>query len=252
MTSSCYWLLIQKELKGRINLERQEYRDKIESNFAQNDTRRVWSGIQLMSGYTNVSVKFPLLSTSLEYSNGLNKFYSRLDCDDFTVEFSDLKTNLNSNSKPFLSISEHEVRRNLSYLHSSKAAGPDTLSPIVLKILIANLLLYLLIYSINVLVKYVIPIIWKQSCIIHVPKKSTISFMNDLRPVALTSVSMKVLRAVYIARFLKSAIADYVDPLQFAYSNGRCTEDAILFILNKLFGHLDETKLCKHSSYYVL
>ena len=53
---------------------------------------------------------------------------------------------------------------------------------------------------------------------------------------------MKVLEWLVLC-FLKSAVADYVNHLQFEYSKRRCTENAIPFILNNIFDYLDETKL---------
>ena len=65
--------------------------------------------------------------------------------------------------------------------------------------------------------------------------------MNDFRPVALTSVAMKVLKR-FILDFLKSLINSFMDPLQFAYFEARSTEDAILFCSNKIYSHHEITK----------
>ena len=60
-----------------------------------------------------------------------------------------------------------------------------------------------------------IPAIWKKSCIIPVPKKPVISCMNDIRPIALTSVPMKVCERL-VLNDLKSKVALHLDPMQFA------------------------------------
>ena len=62
-----------------------------------------------------------------------------------------------------------------------------------------------------------IPAIWRKSCFIPVPEKPDTYCMNDLIPIALTSVPMKV--------------APHLDPMQFAYQNDRNTEDAIIILL---------------------
>ena len=52
----------------------------------------------------------------------------------------------------------------------------------------------------------IVPRLWKMSCIIPVPKISPISCMNDLRPVALTAVPMKILERVFLNKFLIKAV----------------------------------------------
>ena len=86
-----------------------------------------------------------------------------------------------------------------------------------------------------------IPEIWKKSCIIPVPKKPVISCMNDLRPIALTSVPMKVCERL-VLNDLKSKVALHLDPMQFAYQKDRNTEDAILTLLELLYAHLERTR----------
>ena len=86
-----------------------------------------------------------------------------------------------------------------------------------------------------------IPSLWKNSCIIPVPKKPVISCMNDLRPVALTAVPMKLLERLFLNNF-KKLVSSFLDPLQFAYQKGRNCEDAILSLLDKLYCHLEGAK----------
>ena len=73
------------------------------------------------------------------------------------------------------------------------------------------------------------------------PKKPVIKCNNDLRPVALTSVIMKSAERLTL-KLLKKLVAPYLDSLQFAYSDNRGTEDAILFTLEKLYAHLEYSK----------
>ena len=51
--------------------------------------------------------------------------------------------------------------------------------------------------------------------------------MNDLRPVALTSVAFKTCERIVLPQ-LKSFIHDSLDPFQIAYQNNRSCEDALL------------------------
>lgn len=79
--------------------------------------------------------------------------------------------------------------------------------------------------------------LWKHSTVIPLPQKSTVSTLNDLRPVAFTSLVMKALE-----RVIKNAITavDFqLDPLQFAYRAGRGVDDAKAFILDTMHKHLE-------------
>ena len=57
--------------------------------------------------------------------------------------------------------------------------------------------------------------LWKTSCIIPVPKKTTVKVMNDLlRPVALTSAILKVFERDVLAQLQSRPVADFLDPLK--------------------------------------
>ncbi|KAI4887070.1 hypothetical protein NFI96_002264, partial [Prochilodus magdalenae] len=84
---------------------------------------------------------------------------------------------------------------------------------------------------------------WSQACfktstIIPVPKKSTITGLNDYRPVALTSVVMKVFERLILAH-LKSITDPLLDPLQFAYRANRSVDDVVNLTLHFILQHLD-------------
>ena len=85
-----------------------------------------------------------------------------------------------------------------------------------------------------------IPAKWKHSNVIPVPKKSSYKVLNDLRPVALTSVAMKCLERLILSK-LRPLIGGHEDDLQFAYRKGRSVEDAIIFFLETVYGHLDKS-----------
>ena len=78
--------------------------------------------------------------------------------------------------------------------------------------------------------KHQVPSSWKTAEIIPVPKKPKISCLNDLRPVALTSIAMKCMEKIVLNHIL-SCLSPVQDPFQFAYRANRSVEDAILFFL---------------------
>ena len=72
-----------------------------------------------------------------------------------------------------------------------------------------------------------------------VPKRPVVSSLNDLRPVALTFAVMKVCERVVLCK-LDSLVKDYIDPLQFANRRNRNTDDAVLYVLEKIYSHLEK------------
>ena len=85
------------------------------------------------------------------------------------------------------------------------------------------------------------PKAWKTSLIVPIPKNPKPQVLNDHRPVALTSIIGKSLEKLILGELLKEA-AHAQDKLQFAYRDGRGTDDAILFMMHKIYCHLDQPK----------
>ena len=71
-----------------------------------------------------------------------------------------------------------------------------------------------------------------------VPKKPSIASLNDYRPVALTSVVMKVFERL-VLRSLKAATDHQLDPHQFAYRANRSVDDAVALALHHILQHLE-------------
>jgi hypothetical protein len=239
---------LQKQIDVAIHHQKLTYKQKIESHFTENNMNKVWHGMRLMSGYSNGSSKScPLPKTSFDFANELNSFYNRFDCYDFSKETSELIVSLTSapmDGQPFLIVSEEEVRKEFSRLNPMKAAGPDGVTPRVLKLCCSQLAsIFTFIFNWSFELSYV-PQLWKLSCIIPIPKKANITCNNDLRPVALTSVVMKSAER-FVLRHLKAMTSQFTDPLQFAYRAKRSTGDAILFMLERLYSHLEKS-YCGH------
>ncbi len=81
---------------------------------------------------------------------------------------------------------------------------------------------------------------FKKSIIIPVPKNNKPSCLNDYRPVALTSIVMKVFERL-VKSHICSSIPVTLDPLQFAYHPNRSTDDAISHILHSSLKHIDSS-----------
>ena len=105
-------------------------------------------------------------------------------------------------------------------LSARKASGPDNISSYTFKNCADQLApVFADIYN-SSLQQCIVPTCFKTSVIIPIPKKAKVSTLNDYRPVALTSVAMKVFE-------YKSSTAGLLDPHQFAYQTNRSVDDAV-------------------------
>ncbi|KAI4876751.1 hypothetical protein NFI96_007079, partial [Prochilodus magdalenae] len=83
-----------------------------------------------------------------------------------------------------------------------------------------------------------VPTCLKATTIIPVPKKSSVSCLNDYRPIALTPIIMKCFERL-VMRHIKTLLPPSLDPLQFAYRPNRSGDDAISTTLHLALTHLD-------------
>ena len=148
-----------------------------------------------------------------------------------------VKRNAFGNNSHFVCTNE-QTRKEFNRLRPSKAAGPDGISPKALKMCSSQLCeIFCTIFNLS-FQSGVVPDIWKSSCIVPVPKNNKEGSMNDLRPVALTSVAFKTCERIVLPQ-LKSFIHESLDPFQFAYQSNRSCEDALLVTINEVASRLD-------------
>ncbi|KAK0147064.1 RNA-directed DNA polymerase from mobile element jockey [Merluccius polli] len=142
------------------------------------------------------------------------------------------------NVNPHVMVTTGQVRRQLMKLHQRKAAGPDGITPRLLKTC-ADQLSPVLGYLFNLsLMLERVPLPWKTSHLVPIPKKSRPSEPADYRPVALTSHVMKVLERLVLAQ-LRPQVEAFLDPLQFAYQPLLGVDDAVTYLLQRAHMHLD-------------
>ncbi len=183
---SCY------ALRRAVRAAKHRYRERIESHFQLNDSRRMWQGLKtICSSGNNSSAEVradPLLAEKL------NTFYGRFECNGggATLPISASGSSRQSSDDHVITLSEDEVRRELRRVKVRKAAGPDGITGRVLRSCADQLAgLFTSIFN-ESLATSVVPTSFKKSVIIPVPKNSKPSCLNDYRPVALTPTVMKV------------------------------------------------------------
>ncbi len=119
-----------------------------------------------------------------------------------------------------------------------KAPGPDGINGRVLRSCADRLDgLFTSIFN-ESLATSVVSTSFKKSVIIPVPKNNKPSCLNDYRPIALTSIVMKVFERL-VKNHSCSSIPVTLDPLQCAYRPNRSTDNAISHILHSSLTHID-------------
>ena len=142
-----------------------------------------------------------------------------------------------------------DVNNALSKIKIRKAPGPDRVSGKFLKecrLQLAPTLKEIFQHSID---NHYLPLPWKTSELVPVPKMSLPLVKNDLRPVALTSLIMKTFERIVLKFLNPNKLAD---SLQFAYCESRSVEDATLFLINTLLSHLDKKRTYARAMFMIL
>ncbi len=230
--TSCY------TLRRAVKAAKRQYREKIESHFQLNDSRRMWQGLKtICSSGKNSSAEVradPLLAEDI------NTFYGRFECNGGATLPITASGSSRQSSDHVFTLSEDEVWRELRRVNIRKAAGPDGITGRVLRSCADQLAgLFTSIFN-ESLATSVVPTSFKKSAIIPLPKNSKPSCLNDYRPVALTSTVMKVFERL-LKKHICSSIPVTLDPLQSAYRPNRSTEDAISQVLHSSLTHIDST-----------
>ena len=222
------------DLQRCIKDSKKNYRDKLESDLSTNNTRNMWQGLQKITQYKQASKFADTHDPTLP--DKLNDFYGRFDRQNHQP-VPDIPP-CSDDSQPF-TVSESDVKKLLENLNARKAGGADEISPRLLRSCadqLAGVFTDIFNWSLS-LCK--VPQCFKKSVIIPVPKKSTVSSLNDYRPVALTSVIMKTFERL-VLRHIQSVTPPGLDPYQFAYCANRSVEDAVSLGLHHALEHLDK------------
>uniref|UniRef100_A0A674B8A9 Chemokine interleukin-8-like domain-containing protein n=1 Tax=Salmo trutta TaxID=8032 RepID=A0A674B8A9_SALTR len=124
-------------------------------------------------------------------------------------------------------LSAADVSKTLRQVNIHKAAGPDGLPECVLRACADQLAsVFTDIFNLS-LYESVIPTCFKQTTIVHVPKNTKVTCLNDYRPVALTSVAMKCFERLYQRRIPKQLIVAY------EMTRSDCTHKGVMLITKK-------------------
>ncbi|KAI4899020.1 hypothetical protein NFI96_007116 [Prochilodus magdalenae] len=188
------------KLSQAIREAKRTHGQSIHSHFRDSgDIRRMWQGIQAVTNYRTAPP----------------------GCDSDATQWQETA----------------DVRKTLRRVNPRKAAGPDNIPARVLRECADQLTdVFTDIFNIY-LSSATIPTCLKATTIIPVQKKSSVSCLNDYRPIALTPIIMCFERLVM--RHIKTLLPPSLDPLQFAYHPNRSMDDSISTTLHLALTHLD-------------
>lgn len=233
---------VNREVKRAIKIAKLKYKNKVEQTFGKGNLRAAWQGLKNMAAVNSVSTsRKPIQVAGSSFTslpNDLNS-YTRFEKDNSTQLESIVSTLRPDDSG--LNINTSEVVRALKRTKKNTAPGPDNICGRTLwhcAEQLGGVFQHLFQGS---LTSSTVPAMWKNSTVIPIPKKGTTKVLNDLRPVALTSLIMKAMERI-IKEHITKATGSMMDPLQFAYQAGRGVDDAKIFILNTIHKHLEIPK----------
>ncbi|KAI4879830.1 hypothetical protein NFI96_002171 [Prochilodus magdalenae] len=220
------------KLSRGIREAKRAHGQSIHSHFRDSgDARRMWQGIQAITNYRTAP---PACDSDASLPDALNHFYARFETQNGVAA---RKTTPPSDDQ-VLCLTAADVRKTLRRLNPRKAAGPDNIPARVLRECADQLTdVFTDIFNIS-LSSATVPTCLKATTIIPVPKKSSVSCLNDYRPIALTPIIMKCFERL-VLRHIKTLLPPSLDPLQFAYRPNRSTDDAISTTLHLALTHLD-------------
>ena len=132
------------------------------------------------------------------------------------------------------------VLKQLASLDSSKATGPDKISALMLKMTASSIAPSITSLFNQSLKKGRVPMDWKLSHVVPIPKQSPANSPDKYRPVSLLSILSKVLE-----RHVYNVTADYLDEIhpltdyQWGFRAGRSTVGALLAATSHWFSLLE-------------
>ena len=89
-----------------------------------------------------------------------------------------------------------------------------------------------------------VPLQWKLANVSPIPKETPLKTMNQLRPISITNVSMRIFERLVYENELVLAINTHITPDQHAYRQGSSTTTALLKCQNHWLKWIDKKAYC--------
>jgi len=186
-------------LRRAVKDAKRWYRDRVETQMKQPNTRSLWQRLQTITDYRG---RIPsTVSANESLVDDLNSFDARFEVSNNTVSGTVAEVSSIARDEHTLSVTKHDMRRALMTMNTRKAVGPDGISGGVLKNCANQLAsVFTKIFNLS-LAESVVPACFMWFTIVPVPKSASPACLNDYQPVAITSVVMT---------FFERMIKDYI------------------------------------------
>ncbi len=194
----------------------------------------MWQGINNITDFKGNKPATVNIAASLP--DELNHFYARFEA--HNTAHTESAPVAVAKEAIAISISVADVTRSFRWVNIHKAVGPDGIPGRVLRACTFQLARVFTDFFNLSLSLSVVPLCFKKSTIVPIPKKNKITCLNDWRPIALTPIFSKCFEKL-IRDYICSVLPASLDPLQFAYRSNRSTDDAIAFTLHTALSHLE-------------
>ncbi|KAK3545873.1 hypothetical protein QTP70_016452 [Hemibagrus guttatus] len=169
----------------------------------------MWQGIQAITNYKTTQYA---CDSDASLPDALNDFYTQFEAQNNVAA----RKTIPPPNDQVLCLSTADVRRTLCRVNPRKSAGPDNIPGRVLRECAEQLAdVFTDIFNISLTSAFV-PMCLKTTTIIPMPKKSTISCLNEYRPIAITPIVMKCFERL-VMRHIKTQLPPSLD---------RSTDDA--------------------------
>jgi hypothetical protein len=226
------------------------YKNKIKSeiinakkswiNKEKDQSKHLWKVVHNMTGKSNVTSTVSSLKTTLDCNNDYelaniinNKFkqaftQSGIPNDCLTFDKNDT-----------IVIKEEEVFSELSQLRTKKAYPKSDLHPrlyLEASVIFTPILCNIFNHSMTTVT---VPISWKQTEVIAIPKATTPS-INDLRPISLLHTPIKIMEKILLKK-LKNDFISNIDKNQYGFKPKSSTTCALLDIQDYITSQLEKS-----------
>ncbi len=224
------------DLRKYIKAAKRQYKNKAEEQFNTNNARSMWQGINNITDCKGNKPATVNIAASL--LDELNNFYAHFEAHNTNTAHTESAPAAAAEEVSAISISVADVTRSFKRVNIHKAVGPDGIPGCVLRACAFKLAgVFTDIFNLSLSLS-VVPLCFKKSTIVPIPKKNKITCLNDWRPIALTPIFSKCFEKL-IRDYICSVLPASLDPLQFAYCSNRSTDDAIAFTLHTAHSHLE-------------
>ena len=177
----------------------------------------------------------------LDKVNSFNNYFHSIFTKSSPTDLNYESSQTSNNSLSDIHVTYHDVLDALSVLDTTKAMGPDDISPGVLKNCAATLCIPIHhLFSLSLSKPYIL-LDWKVHCIIPIYKSGDKQLISNYRPISLLCIISKVLEKLIYKKII-THILPQLSPCQFGFLPQRSCLQQLLLLCNTLYKAFESTE----------